>query len=123
MTGVIPAFWAKYRGSVDPQIPNDTEYIYRAWFWYSTGGPPEFGEVPTVGYGPLEFTVLGPPQLTKERYIELNWTVPPGVIAIQINLESPFTDPDARYYTSNAAEGGTRDEGRYNILGSGVLQQ
>ena len=116
MTGVIPAFWAKYRGTVDPNRPDlTTEYVYKAYFWYGTKAV-QF-QTATFDYT-LTFTVLGPPQLTKERFIELKWTVPPGLVAIQIDIAG-----DTRYYSSNAAEGGTRDEGRYNILGTGVLQQ
>ena len=108
MTQAAPAFWAKYRGPIDPQRDDlSTSYTYDASFFYANSAP---------AYQ-LSFTVLGPPQLTKERFIELNWTIPPGVIGISIDFGGNF------YYSSNAAEQGTRDEGRFNVLGSGVLNQ
>ena len=112
MTGQPFAFWAKYRGPVDPQR-NDfmTAYNYQAIF---TG--PNGLALQTISFG-----VLGPPQLTKERYIELRWNTPPGLMKIHINKNSPTAITN--YYQYNGAEGGTRDEGRYNILGTGVLQQ
>lgn len=111
----MPAFWAKYRGVVDPQMPFGTVYTYTAFFYHAN--QPVGGS--TFAYN-LAYSVLGPPQLTKANYIELRWTVPPGVIGIMI--EFPPANP-AFYYMSNAAESGTRDEGRFNILGSGVLNQ
>ena len=115
MIGVAPAFWVKYRGEVDPQRPDlDTNYQYIAYMWYAGM---EIGNPNT----PLQFSVTtkGPPQLNKANFMEIRWTIPPGVVGIGIiTATSGYW-----YYLSNAAEGGTRDEGRYKVLGSGVLQQ
>ena len=78
MTGQTLAFWARYRGGVDPQR-NDlsTTYTYTAYFY----GPNDLFFSPS-----LSFSVLGPPQLTKERYIELRWNTPPGLVGIAMTL-------------------------------------
>lgn len=110
MTQSIPAFWVRYRGVVDPQRPNDTTYTYVASLYYNLAVP----DPATV----VTFNVLGPPQLSKHNYMEIRWTIPPGVILISINKVEPTVATP--WYQTNAAEQGTRDEGQFNIVNGGV---
>ena len=113
MTYQAPAFWAKYRGRADPAVPLTTPYTYNSWFYL--GAPYPTG-VEIVGPA---FTVMGPPQLTKENYIEIRWAVIPALIMVRITLN----DPGTLFWDSNGAEGGFRDEGRFHSMIGGVPLQ
>lgn len=113
-----PAFWARYRGEVDPQRPNTTEYRYTAYFFLSSGGTLDPNGLNWADFSPIVFTVLGPPQLSKKDYVEIRWTYVPGLI--RIIIANPI---GLWFYTSNGAEQGFRDEGQYNFINGGVTNQ
>ena len=106
MTQVQPAFWCKYRGPVDPQIPNTTAYNYT--FTYTI-----------VGNAPqnLSYGVLGPPQLTKQRYVEIKWSPIVGLVAVTV------VRGGTNIFQSTGAEQGFRDEGQFISATTGVMQQ
>lgn len=108
MIYAAPAFWAKYRGEVDPQRPNVTPYLYQATF-YTT---PPFTQLYTAS-----FTVYGPPQLNKRDYVEIRWSPMVGLINVDI------TRNGLDWWRTNGAEQGTRDEGQYNVINGGVSNQ
>ena len=111
MTQSIPTFWVRYRGVVDPQRQFGINYRYVADLFYST-------DLTFTNPVTITFNVLGPPQLNKRDYMELNWTIPPGIIRISISKQQPtYASP---FYQTNAAEQGTRDEGQYNVINGGV---
>lgn len=106
MTQVIPAFWVRYRGTVDPQIPNTTSYVYTINYTI-------VGLAPTA----LGYTVLGPPQLNKQRFMEINWSPIVGLIAVTV------TRGGINIFQSSGAEQGFRDEGQFLSATTGALQQ
>lgn len=109
MTQVQPAFWAKYRGEVDPQRPNITPYAYTATMYTKNN--------PEVQLFSGEYTVYGPPQLNKRDYIEVRWSPAVGLTRIVITRNS------VDFYQTNGAEQGFRDEGQYNVVNGGVQNQ
>lgn len=107
MTQVAPAFWVRYRGEVDPQKPFNTTYNYAVTLLAPNNVILLSGTR----------TVIGPPQLTKQNFIEINWTVPPGLVRVLM------TRGGNAIWQSNGASGGFRDEGQYIVNNGGVLNQ
>lgn len=103
MTQVQPAFWANYRGRNDPQLPPQIAYTYT--FAYTI-----------VGQAPvnLSYTVQGPPQLTRENYVELKWTPIVGLLAVTISRGG------TNLFQSNGAEQGCVDQGQIISSTTGV---
>lgn len=107
MTQTVPAFWVKYRGEVDPQKPSLTT-AYNYSFTYTI-----------VGNAPanLLYGCLGPPQLTKRDYIEVNWTPILGLVQVTVSRNT------IGIFQSNGASQGFRDEGQIISSTGGVLNQ
>lgn len=105
MTQVAPGFAARYRGRVDPSVPLNTAYNYQ--FTYTI-----VGQAPTN----LAYGVLGPPQLTKENYIELYWTPIVGLIQVTINRAGNII------FQSPGSECGCMDQGQLTSSTTGVRQ-
>ena len=63
------------------------------------------------------FAVVGPPQLTKQNYMEINWS--PAVGMTQIVIAKNGTT----FYRTNGASQGFRDEGQYTAINGGVTNQ
>lgn len=108
MTQVQPAFWVRYRGDLDPQIPNNVTYTY-AVTAYTNGT--------NVVLLSRSFSAQGPPQLTKQRYMEISWSPMVGMNRITISRNG------TPYFASNGAEGGFRDEGQFTTFTGGVTNQ
>lgn len=100
-----PAFWARYRGAVDPAIPNSTTYTYQLIYTIVGNAPQN-----------LTFSVMGPPQLTRQRFIEIRWSPIVGLIRATVTRAS------ANLFDSNGAEGGFLDQGQFNSSTTGVRQ-
>lgn len=111
MPNVTPKFWGRFRGVVDPQRPFSTTYNYTASFYYN-------GQSPTAPtFGSINFSILGPPQLSKRNFMEIRWEYLPGMTQVIIVRNG------ISYYQSNAAEQGFRDEDQYNVINGGVTNQ
>ena len=104
MTQVQPAFWVRYRGAVDPQIPNTTTYTYQLTYTI-------VGNVPVN----LSYACLGPPQLNRERFIDISWSPIVGLIRVVITRNTVVM------FDSLGAEGGFSDQGQFNSSTTGVL--
>lgn len=100
------ALVARYRGRVDPALmPLNTAYNY-------TGSFTIVGQAPVN----ISFGVLGPPQLTRENYIELVWPYVPGLIRVTVNRGV------TNIFDSNGAELGFKDQGQLISSTTGVQQ-
>lgn len=100
------AMAVRYRGSVDPaNMPLMTAYNYT-------------GSFTIVGQAPVNrlFGALGPPQLTRERYMEIVWPYVPGLIRVTVSRGV------TNVYDGNGAEGGFLDQGQSISSTTGVRQ-
>lgn len=103
MTQVQPAFWARYRGTLDPAVPNTTIYTYQLAYTI-VGGIPQL----------LNFSVFGPPQLTRQRFIEVNWSPIVGMIRATVTRAS------INLYDGPGSECGFIDQGQVTSSTTGV---
>lgn len=107
MITVAPAFWVRYRGVVDPNRPFATNYVYAVTLLAPNN----------VVLLSASRTVVGPPQLNKNNFMEINWTVPPGLTRVIMNRGGNAI------WQSNGASGGFRDEGQFLVNYGGSINQ
>ena len=107
MAQVAPAFWVRYRGTVDSQRPNATPYVYAVTALTATNAVLLAQTI----------TVLGPPQLNKQNFMEINWSPMVGLTQIVISRNS------AQFYRTNGSSNGFRDEGQFIQVNGGVTNQ
>lgn len=107
MIQAAPAFWVRFRGKLDETTPMTTNYSYAATFLAPNN----------VVLLSATRVVQGPPQLTKDGYMEVNWTIPPGLVRV---LMTRGGNP---IFQSNGSSSGFRDEGQYLVNNGGVLNQ